>query len=52
MKNIENFLEWFFNQKIIGIDHKNNLLLMGKNGIYIDAYEEYKKIKEGEENVK
>lgn len=52
MREIEEFLKWFFNQKIIGIDHKNNVLLIGKNSIYIDAYEEYKKIKEGVENVK
>ena len=37
MNEIENFLEWFFNQKIFGIDEKNKVLLVGKNHIYLDA---------------
>ncbi|MBO7696097.1 MAG: hypothetical protein J6T10_25975 [Methanobrevibacter sp.] len=48
MREIEDFLKWFFNQKIIGIDNRNKLLLMGKNGIYIDAYKEYNKINDSE----
>lgn len=46
MKEIKDFLDWFFSQKHYAISDKEKILLVGKNDVWEDAFKVYEKEKQ------
>ena len=43
---INNFLDWFFNQEVYGMDREKGCLLVGRDERYVKALDVYRKEKE------